>query len=497
MSAETDLADLVASCYSDPLRFVQAMYPWGEPGDLASYDGPDAWQADYLTELGQHVKARDFDGHTAVAPIRMALASGHGIGKSTIVAWVFDWIISTRPHSRLTVTANTFAQLETRTWATIQRWKARSLTASWFVIGASRIYQKDHKSSWFGAPQSCGEENSEAFAGQHAADSTSAYLFDEDSNVPDKIHEVAEGGLTDGEPMIFLFGNPTRSTGAFYRAVFGDGRGRWTTRVVDSRTCAFPNQAQIAEWLADYGEDSDFFKVRVRGLPPAAADAQFIDSARVFAAQRRAVVVLPDDPLVAGADLAWGGGDDNVIRFRRGLDARSIPPIRIKGEFTRDPAVLTMRLADVLSQTYDGRKVHTLFLDAAGIAGPIAQRLRARGFQNVIEVNFGAHSPDPKMRFMRDCIWARAKDWLLTGAIDCPKPGDSKDASARQLETDLCGPGVRSDREQRVWLEDKEAMKKRGLDSPDDGDALALTFASPVGPSEAPIAAYRPAGRWG
>ena len=73
------------------------------------------------------------------------------------------------------------------------------------------MYHNAFSASWFCAPQSCREENSEAFAGQHAADSTSFYIFDEDSSVPDTIHEVAEGGLTDGEPMIFLFGNPTRS----------------------------------------------------------------------------------------------------------------------------------------------------------------------------------------------------------------------------------------------------------------------------------------------
>ena len=65
------------------------------------------------------------------------------------------------------------------------------------------MYFCGHKESWLVSAQSCKEENSEAFAGQHAADSTSFYIFDEASGVPDKIFEVAEGGLTDGEPMIF------------------------------------------------------------------------------------------------------------------------------------------------------------------------------------------------------------------------------------------------------------------------------------------------------
>ena len=109
-------------------------------------------------------------------------------------------------------------------------------------------------------------KNSEAFAGQHAATSTSFYFFDEASAIPDKIFEVAEGGLTDGESMIFLFGNPTRNSGKFWKVCFGPDRPRWLHKSIDSRTSALTNKTQIAEWANDYGDDSDFFRVRVRGI---------------------------------------------------------------------------------------------------------------------------------------------------------------------------------------------------------------------------------------
>lgn len=464
------IAEAVADYYADPLGFVKMAFPWGEPGPLEPYSGPDTWQSEVLTYIGEQVLANAFDGVHAVKPIRIAVSSGHGIGKSVLVALIVNWIMATRPNAQGTITANTFAQLETKTWSTIQKWTKMCLTGRWFDVTTQRMYHQAMRESWFCAPTSCAEENSESFAGQHSASSTSFYIFDEASAVPDKIFEVAEGGLTDGEPMIFLFGNATRSTGKFHRVCFGTERHRWKTTIVDSRNCLFTNKAQLAEWVQDYGEDSDFVRVRVRGLPPRASDAQFIDQERILDAQKRKVVVFGDEPLVAGADLAWGGGDDNVIRFRRGADARSIPPIRIKGEFTRDPSVLTTRLADVLSREWGGAKIHTLFLDSAGIAGPIAHRLRQQGFKNVIEVNFGAHSPDEKCRFYRDYMWQQMKEWLLTGAIDADP----------QLEVDLAGPGIRPDNQQRIWLEDKEHMKKRGLDSPDDADALALTFAMPI-----------------
>lgn len=483
-----DLADEIAKFYADPLGFVHFAYPWGEPGPLANAIGPDDWQTEFLRDLGAEVRKRKFDGRNAVAPIRMAVASGHGIGKSTIVAWLVNWIMSTRPKAIGTVTANTFPQLSSKTWASIQAWTRRCITAHWFVVSGSRLAHRQFPEEWFCTPQTCREENSESFAGQHSASSSSFYFCDEASAIPEKIFEVAEGGLTDGEPMIFLFGNPTRSQGKFHRVCFGSERNRWNHRSVDSRRSAMTNKAQIEEWAHDYGEDSDFFRVRVRGLPPAASDLQFIDSTRVYEAQRRTVACFEDDPLIVGVDVARGGSDRSVIRFRRGVDARSIPPIRIPGEETRD----AMRLVNLVAQVLDGEKSGGLkpsmvFVDGTGIGGPIVDRLKQLGHRNVVEIQFGWKAPDTKHANMRAWMWAQAKEWLLRGAID-------KDD---RLEIDLTGPGYHIDRQDRVVLEAKEDMKKRGLDSPDDGDALALTFAQPVVAAKPKISTFGgSAGGW-
>lgn len=487
---DLDIADWVATTYHNPLKFVTGAYPWNEPGLLQYHEGPDAWQREFLIWLGEQVTARDFDGHTAVPPVRSATSSGHGIGKSVLVAMIVDWIMSTRPHAQGTVTANTITQLQTKTWAALQRWTKLCLTGHWFEINADRMYYRQFKESWFCAPQSSKEENSEAFAGQHAADSTSFYIFDEASAIPNPIWEVAEGGLTDGESMIFVFGNTTRSTGKFHEAVHGSGRNRWHPTIIDSRTSKFTNKAQIAEWIQDYGEDSDFVRVRVRGLPPAASDLQYIDSARVAAAQKRRVDPLADEPLVCGLDVARGGGDDCVFRFRRGPDAASIPPVRIPGEQARDSMRLVTVAADVLDREYGGRKIAMLFVDGTGIGGPIVDRLKQLGHRNVLEVQFGAKAPDEKFENMRAYMWGQMREWLTRGCID---------TSAR-LESDLTGPGYSHTKRDTLILEPKDHMKARGVDSPDDGDALALTFAAPVRPksSHPSTVAFGPgtAGGW-
>lgn len=467
---EADLHGLCSEHYADPLGWVRGAFAWNKEGPLVAYKEPDIWQCEFLEWLGSEIASRKFDGVKPVMPIRGAVSSGHGIGKGALTGMLVAFIMSTRKDAKGVITANTNTQLQDKTWAAIQTWVKRGLTAHWFEMNQAIMYRRGYREQWKCSPQTCDPDNSEAFAGQHNVGSTSFYVNDEDSNVPDIIHEVQEGGLTDGEPMQFLFGNPTRRRGAFYDVVFGGKGTRWKTWIIDARNCKFPNKELIEEQKADYGEDSDRFRVRVRGIPPKAEDAQFIDSGRVLDAQKRQVVALPDEPLVAGCDLAWGGADANVIRFRRGRDGRSIAPIRIPGELTRDPSVLTNRLADVLNTTYDGHKVAMLFLDSAGIAGAVGTRLRNLGYTNILEVNFGADSPDPKCRYMRDFMWREMKDWLLVGAID----------RSPRLESDLTGPGIREELQQRVWLESKKDMKARDVPSPDEGDALALTFAQIV-----------------
>lgn len=481
-----ELADQIAEFYADPLRFVIFAYPWGEPGPLQNFKGPDKWQADFLRDLGEEVRRRRFDGVRPVDPIRMGAASGHGIGKSAETAWIVDWIMSTRPSAQGTVTANTVTQLETKTWAAIRWWTKLCITSHWFRLTSEKMVRIGSESDWFCTAQTCAEENSEAFAGQHAASSTSFYIFDEASAVPDTIFEVAEGGMTDGEPMQFRFGNPTRNTGSFYRCMFGSEQHRWNHRSIDSRTCVLTNKALIQQWLDDYGEDSDFFRVRVRGLPPSASELQYIDSYRVKEAQKRSVEPLADEPLICGFDVSGGGSAWNVMRFRKGPDARSYPPIRIPGEFGRDRAVLIAKAAEVMRSGHGGQRVDAMFVDSA-FGAPIVERLHTLGYENVFEINFGGRSPDIHQENMRAYMYAKTKDWLLTGAI----PAGDSDELALQLTL----PGYHLNKSNRLVLESKQSLQERGEKSPDDADALVLTFAQHVAPltNYEPSAGYRSA----
>ena len=123
-----------------------------------------------------------------------------------------------------------------------------------------------------------------------------------------------------------------------------------------------------------------------------------------------------------------------------------------------------------------------MFVDSA-FGAPYVERLRAMGYDNVQEINFGAPSLDRHMANMRSYMWSRMKEWLERGAI----PNDVL------LETDLTGPGYHLNRSEQLVIESKQDMVKRGVASPDWGDALALTFAAHVAPVT-PVEEYP---RWG
>ena len=483
---DAQLATDIAQFYDDPLGFVMYAFPWDTDKSIQLVKlvspwkerygvefGPDAWACQYLDELGAMVRDRGFNGVDPVPPIQMAVSSGHGIGKSAMAGWLVNWVMSTRPHSKGVVTANTGEQLASKTWAGVSAWLSKAVNKHWFKIttgkGAMKMVHTLHPDTWRVDAQTSQEENSESFAGLHAASSTPWYLFDEASAIPSKIWQVAEGGKTDGEPMHFVFGNPTRNTGAFAEC-FGKNRHRWNTRQIDSRTVAITNKRLIQDWVTDYGEDSDFVKVRVRGVFPNASSLQFIPRSLVDEAMAR----TPDQEQVVGrycavgVDVARFGGDNSVIRTRMGRDASSFPIKRYNGI---DTMQLASRVAEHLEYLKNVMGLNPIvFIDGGGVGGGVVDRLVQLGHEP-IEVQFGGMPDDPRKYLNKRAeMWGRMKDWMKIGVLD-------KDET---LATDLTAVEYQFTVKDQIQLESKEGMKKRGLASPDDGDALALTFAEPV-----------------
>jgi hypothetical protein len=473
-----DIARKIFSCRADPLRHALLAFPWGQ-GELAGMTGPRQWQRDVLQEIGAHLA----NPTTRHAPLRIARASGHGIGKSALIGMITKWALDTMPDARVVVTANTEGQLLTKTSPELAKWQRLAITAPWFKANATSIVstQAGCASSWRCDLVTWSEHNTEAFAGLHNQGRRIVLIFDEASGIADKVWEVALGALTDADTEIIwlAFGNPTLNTGAF-RECFGKHRKLWRTAQIDSRTVEGTNKAYLQELCDTYGEDSDIAKVRVRGMFPSASSMQFIALGDVEAAQSRDIPHgLPGDPIVFGVDCARFGDDESVLAIRRGRDARSLP-------WKSWGNVDAMTLAGDIA--LEAARLHpdAIFVDAGNIGAAVVDRLRQLIPDTpVIEVWFGGKGRDAELEpgvtvptaDKRAEMWTRMRSWLRSGAIP----------DKERLRDDLIGPtyAFAAD-DTRVKLERKPDMKKRGLPSPDWGDALACTFAEPVMPRQVP-----------
>lgn len=461
---EAMLAEDMGRFFYDPLGWVMYSFEWGV-GELSGFDGPDEWQIDFLSDWAEAIRQNNFDGVKPVEAYRCSTSSGHGIGKSALTAWLILYIMSTRPQCKGVVTANTSEQLRTKTWGELGKWKKRCITGHWFEYnngkGNMNIYHVDHMESWRCDGQTCREENSESFAGLHAANSSPFYIFDEASAVPDKIWEVAEGGLTDGEPFWFAFGNPTRNTGRF-RECFRKFRHRWRCKQIDSRKAKMTNKELIEQWAKDYGEDSDFFKVRVRGLFPSASDLQFIPQNLVDEAMRRYVRQenYEHASVIIGVDPAYSGSDEACIYLRQGLHSELLGCYQKTDD--------DVKFAQIVAGFEDKYKADAVFIDF-GYGTGIHSVGKSWGRRWRL-VQFGGESSDPAMLNKRGEIWNSMKKWLEEGgSIDDQQTAD-----------ELIAPEYKVKLDGKIVLEAKDDMKRRGVPSPNRADALAITFAFPV-----------------
>ena len=228
-----------------------------------------------------------------------------------------------------------------------------------------------------------------------------------------------------------------------------------------------------------YGEDSDFAKVRVRGIFPSASSMQFIGTDLVDAARARGrsteVLTLPTDPVVFGLDHARFGDDSSVLAIRQGRDARSRPWQRWHG-------ANSMEIAGDVAHAAERHKPSAIFVDAGGPnAGGVIDRLRQICPVAVYEVPFGGKGREAKFNGeirvatanKRAEMWTNMRAWLERAAL----PDDNQ-----LLADDLTNVEYTYDKNNAVLLEKKTMMRARGLPSTDEADALALTFAEDIGP---------------
>ncbi len=462
------------SIAEDPYAFVMFAFPWGKANTpLHDKSGPRSWQRDELEAIAEHIKNNKLLMELGQAPkiYQSVTASGRGVGKSALVGWLNLWAMSSILGVTCINTANTEQQLKTRTWAELGKWHTLAINshwfertvlslrpAEWFETSLKRQLKVD-TGYYYSQAQLWSEENPDAFAGIHNHNGV-LVLFDEASGIPEPIHTVTEGFFT--EPVLhrywFQFSNPRRNTGAFFEC-FHKHRSYWRTRNLDSRNVEGTDKDVLNQIVEKHGEDSDAARIEVKGQFPKQGDRQFISRETIQDASERELESDYHAALMMGVDPARFGDDSTVIRFRQGRDARSIPPIKLKN---KDNMAVANECAHLI-QKYNPDGV---CIDVGNGSG-IIDRLREMGYK-VFEVGFGTKAEEQEWANKRTELWANMREWLKGGCI--PKDQDLMD--------DLAAPEYRfQGSSDRIMLETKEELKRKGFASPDDADALACTFA--------------------
>lgn len=212
-----------------------------------------------------------------------------------------------------------------------------------------------------------------------------------------------------------------------------------------------------------------------------AGDNSFIASQLVFEARKKGKEDDPHRraagqrvlPLVLGVDPAQGGADSTVVIDRVGREAGMNVLYS-----TQEPDV--MQLARVISRIINKHEPAAVFIDHGGGGKELGDILVAGGYGDIIRVvNFGSKASEPSKYYNKRAeMWAEMRDWFMSEAGAAIVDDDGLHAA---LVSPVWGPGAtKTTLDGRLQLEPKDHIRQRLGASPDEADALALTFAEPI-----------------
>lgn len=396
---------------------------------------------------------------------RISARSAHGVGKSSVVAWISVHHMLFRFPQKTVVTAPSSGQLFDALFAEIKASinKLPEPLKALFNPTTDRIVLKAAPEESFISARTARAETPEALQGVHSEHVL--LIADEASGIPEAVYEAAVGSMSGHNATTMLLGNPTRTSGLFYRT-HTVLREQWTTFHVSAFDSKLVSSDFIEQVKQTYGEDSNAYRVRVLGEFPRSDDDTLIALELAEDAQHRDVEASPVAAVVWGLDVARFGNDKSALCKRRGNVV--VEPVR---RFTK---LDTMQLTGIVKAEWDASgprdRPAEILVDSIGIGAGVVDRLRelelpVRGI-NVSE------APAMTERFanLRAQLWWDTREWLARRDSRLPK--DDK------LIAELTTPKYKFTSGGKIIVESKDDMKRRGLPSPDGADALVLTFAS-------------------
>ena len=438
----------------DPLAFFQ---------EVTRFQ-PDDWQVEAARAIAQ--------GR------RLAVRSGQGVGKTAFEANIVLWFLACFPYPRVVCTAPTRQQLNDVLWAEIAKWMESSqilgLLLNWTK---TRVYMRGYEKRWFAVARTATKpENMQGFH-----EDNMLFVVDEASGVADPILEAVLGTLSGPNNKLLYCGNPTKATGGFADA-FGRDAATWYTMTVSSRDSPRTNKDNIAALEAKYGVHSNVVRVRVDGLPPLAEDDVFIPiSIAEQATMNEPVEHIRPSRIAIGVDVARFGDDQTVISTNIDNDIVSIQKRHGQDLYKTSEDILASYIR--LKERYPESLMVYAIIDDTGLGGGVTDILRherdARELNDleIIPVNFGAAVPDKEAAQnyadISTWMWSIIRDKAQSGLLHLP---DDAELIAQLSTRKYVFAGTPP----KIKLEGKDALKKRGLPSPDIADAVALSLYEPI-----------------
>ena len=413
---------------------------------------------------------------------RIAMCACKGPGKTAMLAMLIWHFLATRHQAKIAATSVSGDNLRDCLWTELAKWQQRSpyLVAAYewqkerVILREAPDIHRAAARTWSKSADI--QQQADTLAGLHA--DFILFVIDEAGGVPDAVAVSAEAALSTGiEARFIIAGNPTECEGPLWNACNRD-KALWTIVNItgdpdDPKRSPRISVKWAREQIAQHGVNNPWVLANVFGRFPPSSPNTFIGMELVAAARKREVQSHVHDPFTIAVDVARFGNAESVITFKKGLDMRLIPAIRLRN-------VNTMELAARTADEAIRYKADAVFVDGGGVGGGVVDRLMQLNIPNVIEVQFGGKSD--RVSYMGETavydnkaaeMWGRGREFLKYGAIE----------DSDELQNQMCHR--RYDHNQRygrdaIRLESKEDMEKRGLASPDWSDSVFMHFAYPV-----------------
>lgn len=429
---------------------------------------PDAWQLDAMAALG--------GDYTATR--RLCLKACTGPGKSATLAWM-GWhrlacFAAKGEHPKGAALSITADNLKDNLWAEMSKWQSRSpFLMEAFQWTKERIYAKDHPETWFLSARSFAKDADSEAIGRALSGLHSQFpfvLLDETGDMPTAVGRAASQIFT-GSPKdaaIIQAGNPTSTGGLLYQACTAEAS-QWSVITItadpeDPKRTPRVSKEHAQEMIDTYGRENPWVMATILGLFPPAGFNTLLGADDVDAAMKREYRIeqLGMAPVILGGDVARQGDDSSVVIKRHGRQAWPARVMRIPDtQLVAKQFILELQKHDADAFFVDG---------TGGYGAGVIDAMRALG-HDVIEVQFAGAASDARYFNKRSEMYFELAEWVKTGGALPVDP---------QLKEELCATTFVYQRD-KFRIVEKDIIKRQLGRSPDKADALALTFAFPVG----------------